>query len=75
MKVDKLHVLGVHLREWRQLIYEYPFVVQLYIFAVLQLSADAKVVLRLCTPTYMQQDYPLIIITNIYKCDMNSEVL
>ena len=23
----------------------------------------------------MQQDYPLVIITNIYKCDMNSEVL
>ena len=45
------------------------------VFACLQATADAKVVLWLCTPTYIEQDYPLVIITNIYKCDMNSEVL
>ena len=38
-------------------------------------TADAKVVLWLCTPTYIQQDYPFDVVINIYTYGTNVELL
>ena len=47
----------------------------LYISASNQAAADAKVVLTLCTPTYIQQGYTFIVNSDIYNYVSKSELL
>ena len=47
----------------------------LYISASNQAAADAKVVLTLCTPTYIQQGYTFIVNADVYSYATKSELL
>ena len=69
------NLIRPNLRILLQLFCTEPFNTVFGIFVVLQLSAEAKVVLTLCTPTYIQQDYTFIVNSDIYNYVTKYELL